>query len=72
MMWVDWGLGSGVIVYGRLEGVAIVLELVSLGSIYSMGPLYDAPRDQYLTIFSYESSTCSIKSGKKRYDPSLY
>ena len=43
MMWGDWGFGSGVIVYGRPEGVDIVLYLVALGSMYSMGPLYDAP-----------------------------
>ena len=30
MMWGDWGFGSGVIVDGRPEGVAIVLELVDL------------------------------------------
>ena len=33
MMWGDWGFGSGVIVYGRPEGVAIVMELVDLGSM---------------------------------------
>ena len=33
MMWGDWGFGSGVIVDGRPEGVAIVLELVALGSM---------------------------------------
>ena len=31
MMWDDWGFGSGIIVDGRPEGVAIVLDLVSLG-----------------------------------------
>ena len=39
MMWGDWCFGSGVIVDGRPEGVAIVLELGALGYIYSMGPL---------------------------------
>ena len=33
MMWGDWDFGSGVIVDGRPEGVAIVLELVALGSM---------------------------------------
>ena len=33
MMWGDWGVGSGVIVDGRPEGVAITLELVDLGSM---------------------------------------
>ena len=33
MMWGDWGFGSGVIVYGRPEGVSIVLELVALDSM---------------------------------------
>ena len=33
MMWVDWGFGSGVIVDGRPEGVAIDVELVDLGSM---------------------------------------
>ena len=32
-MWGDWGYSSGVIVDGRPEGVAIVLELVALGSM---------------------------------------
>ena len=30
IMWGDWVFGSGVIVDGRHEGVAIFLELVSL------------------------------------------
>ena len=33
MMWGYWGFGSGVIVYGRPEGVAIVMELVYSGSM---------------------------------------
>ena len=33
MMWGNWGVGSGVIVDGRPEGVAIPLELVDLGSM---------------------------------------
>ena len=33
MIWVDWGVGSGFIVDWRPEGVAIVLELVDLGSM---------------------------------------
>ena len=33
IMWGDWVFGSGVIVDGRPEGVSIVLELVSLGSM---------------------------------------
>ena len=33
IMWVDWGFGSGVIVDERPEVVAIVLELVALGSM---------------------------------------
>ena len=33
MMWGDWVFGSGVIVDGRPEGVAVVLELVALGSM---------------------------------------
>ena len=33
MMWGDWGFGSGVIVDGRPEGIAIVLELVDLSSV---------------------------------------
>ena len=31
MIWGDWGVGSVVMVDGRPEGVAIVLELVYLG-----------------------------------------
>ena len=31
MIWGDWGVDSEVIVDGRPEGVAIVLELVDLG-----------------------------------------
>ena len=46
MMWGDWGFGSVVILDGRPEGVAIVLELVALGYMYLMAPLYDAPRDR--------------------------
>ena len=30
-MWGDWGVGSGIIVDGPPEGVAIALELVDLG-----------------------------------------
>ena len=52
MLWVDWCDGSGLIVDGRPEGVAIVLELVDVGSMYYMGPSYDAPSDQQLTMFS--------------------
>ena len=37
-MWSDWGFGSGVIVDGRTEGVAMTVELVDLGYMYSMGP----------------------------------
>ena len=33
MMWVYWGVSSEVVVDGRLEGVAIALELVDLGSM---------------------------------------
>ena len=33
MMWGDWGFDSGVIVDWRPEGVAILLELVDLGSM---------------------------------------
>ena len=33
MMLGDWGFCSGVIVDGRTEGVAILLELVALGSM---------------------------------------
>ena len=33
MMWGYWGVGSGVIVNGRPEGVAIAVELLDLGSI---------------------------------------
>ena len=33
MMWGDWGVGSGVIVDGRLEGVSLAAELVYLGSV---------------------------------------
>ena len=33
MMWGYWVFGSGVIVYGRPEGVAIVLEPLALGYI---------------------------------------
>ena len=29
----DWGVGLGVIVDGRLEGVSIVVELVNIGSM---------------------------------------
>ena len=31
MIWSDWGVGSGAIVDGRPEGVAVALELVYLG-----------------------------------------
>ena len=33
MMWGDWCFGSGVIVDGRPEGVAIVSEIETLGSM---------------------------------------
>ena len=33
MMWGDWGFGSGLIVDGRPEGMAIDVELVDLGSM---------------------------------------
>ena len=33
MMWGDWGFGSGVIVDGRPEGVAIAVELVDICSM---------------------------------------
>ena len=33
MMWDDWGLGSGVVADGRPECFAIVLKLLSLGSM---------------------------------------
>ena len=33
----DWVFGSGVIVYGRSEGVSMTLELVDLFSVLSMG-----------------------------------
>ena len=33
MMWGDWGVGSGLIMDGRPEGVVIALELVDLGSV---------------------------------------
>ena len=33
IMWGDWGFGSGVIVDGRPEGVAISVELVDIGSM---------------------------------------
>ena len=33
MMWGDWGFGSGVIVDGWPEGVAMAVELVDIGSI---------------------------------------
>ena len=36
MIWGVWGVSSGVIVDGRPEGVSIALELVDLGSMYSM------------------------------------
>ena len=38
MMWGDWVFGSGVIVDGQPEGVAISVELVDPGSMLSMGP----------------------------------
>ena len=38
MMWGDWGFGSGVIVDGRPEVVAMAVEIVDIGSMYSMGP----------------------------------
>ena len=44
MMWFDCGFGSGLIVNGRPEGMAISVELVDLGSMLLMGPLYEAPR----------------------------
>ena len=31
MVWDDWGFGSGVIVDGRPEGVAMDMELLDLG-----------------------------------------
>ena len=33
MMWGDWGVGSGLIVDGRPEGVTIAVELVDIVSI---------------------------------------
>ena len=33
IMWGDWGFGSGLIVDGRPEGMAIDVELVDLGSM---------------------------------------
>ena len=33
IMWGYWGFGSGVIVDGRPEGVAMVVDLVYLGSM---------------------------------------
>ena len=33
MTWVDWGFGSGLIVDGRTEDVAMAVELVDLGSM---------------------------------------
>ena len=33
MMWGDWGFGSGVIVDGRPEGVAMAVELLYIGSM---------------------------------------
>ena len=33
MMWGDWGVGSGVIVDGRPEDVAMAVELLDLGSM---------------------------------------
>ena len=38
IMWVDWGFGSGLIVNGRPEGVAIAVELVDLGYMQLMVP----------------------------------
>ena len=38
IMWGDWVFGSGVIVDGRPEGVSMDMELVDIGSMYSMGP----------------------------------
>ena len=34
----DWGVWSGVIVYGRPEGVAVAVDLLDLCPMYSMGP----------------------------------
>ena len=36
ILWGDWGFGSVAIIDGRSEGVAIVLERVDLGYMYSM------------------------------------
>ena len=33
MMWEDWGAGSGLIVDGRPEGVAMAVDLLDLGSM---------------------------------------
>ena len=33
MMWGNWGSGSGLIMDGRPEGVAVYLELVDIGSM---------------------------------------
>ena len=33
IMWGDWGVGSGVIVNGRPEGVSMAVELVDICSI---------------------------------------
>ena len=33
MIWGDWGFGSGLIMDGRPEGVAIAVKLVDLGSM---------------------------------------
>ena len=33
MMWVDWGFGSGITMNGRLEGVAVAVKLVDIGSM---------------------------------------
>ena len=33
IMWGDWGIGSGVIMDGRREGVPVAVDLVYLGSM---------------------------------------
>ena len=44
MMWGDWVIVAVVIIDRRSEGVAMAVELVGIGSMYSIGPCCEVPR----------------------------
>ena len=45
-MWGEWVFGSVIIMDGWPEDVAIYVELLNIGSIWSMGPCYEALRSR--------------------------